>query len=115
MTSASMPTLRKGVRQLKAAARYIPIGTPTTDATEKAVITIPMAWALLSNGILSPTIDKTRALSIPPKAPVTLLLPKRGNNGSQPTSYCAYCKTNKCQQQCLLPVISVYKHGTEKT
>ena len=61
---------KKGARQENCAARKTPTGTPATEATEKAVITMPIALALRSKGTKSLTADNTKAPNNPPKAPV---------------------------------------------
>ena len=60
---------KKGAFQVYILASHKPKGTPKTLAAEKAVITIPIADALRSIGIISLIIESTSAPNKPPKAP----------------------------------------------
>ena len=52
-----MPMLKKVAYQLKLLAIASPIGTPATDETAKAAITIPVALPRWFSGTTSPMID----------------------------------------------------------
>ena len=59
----------KGACQLEILAINKPKGTPTTEATENAAITKPMAFPLRESGITSPIIAMIKAEVSPPKTP----------------------------------------------
>ena len=63
---------KKGAFQVNLLASHRPSGTPKTEAAEKAVITMPMAEALLSKGIRSLIMANTRAPKMPPNAPARI-------------------------------------------
>jgi len=67
------PNVRKGACHPKRSAKIIPIGIPTTEATENADMIAPVALPRLKKGMISPTIARTIAPTIPPKPPAMAL------------------------------------------
>jgi hypothetical protein len=71
-TAPSPATTKKGARQPTCSASQSPAGTPNTDATEKAPITVPIALPRLCGGMVSAMMAKHSDVAGPPKAPATL-------------------------------------------
>ncbi len=69
MTRPSAATAKKGVRHPPSRASSSPAGTPSTDAMEKAPITLPSALPRRSAGTASVTMAIESAVAGPPKAP----------------------------------------------
>ena len=63
-------SMKNGASQRKRCASWSPNGTPTAAATEKAVITIPIADARRFAGTTSPMIAITIEIESPPDAPL---------------------------------------------
>src|SRR5690606_5036553 len=69
--------IKNGVCQSDKLARNNPSGTPSTEATENAAITNPIARPLLESGITSPIIARINADVRPPKIPEITLANNR--------------------------------------
>src|SRR5690348_16829490 len=67
---ANPASMRNGASHRNHCASCNPKGTPSAEAAEKAVITMPMPAARRSGGTTSPIMDMIIAMESPPKVPL---------------------------------------------
>jgi len=77
LTKESHVKMKKGVCQSDSPAKNSPSGTPSTEATEKADMTNPIALPRLASGTTSPIIAKIKAEVNPPNNPDKILAKSR--------------------------------------